>query len=309
MQEINVYDGSGNYLTDLVQWDKDVLIHIQHPDILQAYNVHFFNSSCEEALVVTSTYSDGDLRVRIPNELLTYSLPITGYVYIIEGDESKSLYGFRLMVRKRPRPSNYIYVESEDYISLEKVLEECRIFANNALNSENNAQGFAIEAESFAHGGTGTRPNEEQDNARYYSVISQEEADKSLKSAKDSESSNLSASGYAGTALAAASDAQNYAVNAKEYADQVAIDKQEIDETIKNSLLDKSEEIINAMEDYFKRAEELYRSCTIVCDGEIPARRVRTIVEINCHTPQRRATGYIGIDFDGGTPEIRLLGE
>lgn len=296
-------------MTDLVQWDKDVLIHINHPDITKAYNVHFFNSLCDEALVVTSTYSSGDLKVKIPNKLLTQSLPITGYVYIIEGNESKSLYGFRLMVRKRPCPSNYIYVESEDYVSLEKVLAECRAFAENALNSENNALNYAKESESFAHGGTGTRINEEQDNAKYYSEISHEEANKSSKSARDSESHERSAGEYASDAIAAASEAQNSAILSKEYAEQVAADKQEIDDTIKNSLLDKSEEIINAMEDYFRRAEELYRSCTIICDGEIPARRVRTIVEIDCHTPQRRIAGYNGIDFDGGTPAIRLLGE
>lgn len=365
MQEISVYDGNGNYLTDLVQWDKDVTVHIKHPEITQNYNVHFFNSQYESALVVTSTYSSGELKAKIPNELLTQAFPITGYIYITKNGESKSLFGFKLMVRKRPCPSDYIYVESDDYISLEKVLDECRDYANsasgsatasegsakrsetaanNAKQSETKAAGsasdaaksatdansaktaaansadtakgyedgagkYAKEAESFAHGGTGTRSNEEQDNAKYYSNLSREQANNSEKSAQSSENYNRSAGEYAGNASNAAADAATSASRAQDLADQVAADKQEIDETIQNSLLAKSEEIIAAMEDYFKRAEELYRSCTIVCDGEIPARRVRTIIEIDCHTPERRKTGYVGVDFDGGTPAIRLLGE
>lgn len=121
MQKIDVYDSSGNNLTNLVQWDENVNVYIQHPDISKAYNVHFFNSSCCHALVVESSYSENKLKVKIPNVLLTQALPIMGYVYITKDDESKSLYGFSLTVRKRPQPSNYVYVDSKDYISVEDI--------------------------------------------------------------------------------------------------------------------------------------------------------------------------------------------
>lgn len=358
MQEIIACDVNGNSITSLVQWDSNVYIYLSDTDIDRAYQVHFFNNVMDEALVVDSSFSDGKLKVKIPNKLLIQPYIITGYVDIVKNDESKCLYGFKINIRKKPKPSDFVYVESYDYISLEKILDECRQYANNASNSagesansasqsaqsasaaktsqnaaktsetnskqsENNAKSsankaeqqaglsedFATQAKSYAVGGTAIRENEEQDNAKYYYEQSKQNAKDSLQYANSAENSSRSAGEYAGSASGSAGEASDYASAAKEYADQVAADKKDIDDTIKNSLLASSEEILSVMEEYFKRAEELYRSSTIVCDGEIPARRARTIVEIDCHTPQRRTTGYIGIDFDGGTPAIRLLGE
>lgn len=309
MQEIIACDVNGNSITGLVQWDSDIHIYLSDPGIDKAYQVHFFNHTMDEALVANSTFSSGRIKVKIPNDLLTQPYIIIGYVNVTKNEESRCIYGFRINIRKKPKPSNYIYVESNDYVSLEKVHEECRQFAENALNSANLSGDYAKLSRSYAIGGTASRENEERDNSKYYCEQSKQNAKNASQSAEFAENSNRSAGEYAGSASNSAGEASDYASKAKEYANQVAADKQEIDGTIKNSLLASSEEILSAMQDYFKRAEELYRSCTIICDGEVPARRIRTIVEIDCHTPQRRKTGYIGIDFDGGTPAIRLLGE
>ena len=87
----------------------------------------------------------------------------------------------------------------------------------------------------------------------------------------------------------------------------MASDKETIDQTIKESLLEKSEEILAAMKDYYDRAQELYNSMYIDCDGENPQQRVVTIVSINCGTPQSRLHDINGILFDGGTPLNRQL--
>lgn len=88
---------------------------------------------------------------------------------------------------------------------------------------------------------------------------------------------------------------------------QVEKDKEEIDDTIKNSLLAESEEILATVKDYFDRAQELYNSMYIDCDGETPQQRVVSIVSIDCGTPQSRLHDDNGILFDGGTPINRLL--
>ena len=88
---------------------------------------------------------------------------------------------------------------------------------------------------------------------------------------------------------------------------QVEQDKEEIDDTIKNSLLASSEEILATVKDYFDRAQELYNSMYIDCDGETPQQRVVSIVSIDCGTPQSRLHDDNGILFDGGTPINRLL--
>ena len=110
------------------------------------------------------------------------------------------------------------------------------------------------------------------------------------------------------------STSEQYVVQAKGYRDEtkvlrdeVASDKETIDKTIKESLLEKSEEILAAMKDYYDRAQELYNSMYIDCDGETPQQRVVTIVSIDCGTPQSRLHDDNGILFDGGTPLNRQL--
>ena len=101
--------------------------------------------------------------------------------------------------------------------------------------------------------------------------------------------------------------AKGYRDETKTLRDEVASDKEVIDQTIKESLLEKSEEILAAMKDYYDRAQELYNSMYIDCDGETPQQRVVTIVSIDCGTPQSRLHDTNGILFNGGTPLNRQL--
>ena len=87
---------------------------------------------------------------------------------------------------------------------------------------------------------------------------------------------------------------------------QVEQDKQDIDDTIQNSLLASAEKILESVQDYFNRAEALYSSMYLDCDGETPYLRTVTPVFIDGATPQVRNANE-GVDFDGGTPTSRLL--
>ena len=101
--------------------------------------------------------------------------------------------------------------------------------------------------------------------------------------------------------------AKGYRDETKVLRDEVASDKETIDQTIKESLLEKTEEILAAMKGYYDRAQELYNSMYIDCDGETPQQRVVTIVSIDCGTPQSRLHDTNGILFNGGTPLNRQL--
>lgn len=89
--------------------------------------------------------------------------------------------------------------------------------------------------------------------------------------------------------------------------EKVSQDKTDIETTIQESLMSKTEEILAAMKDYYDRAQELYNSMYIDCDGETPHQRVVTIVSIDCGTPQSRLHDTNGILFNGGTPLNRQL--
>ena len=87
---------------------------------------------------------------------------------------------------------------------------------------------------------------------------------------------------------------------------QVEQDKKDIDDTIQNSLLASAEKILECVQDYFNRAEALYSSMYLDCDGETPYLRTVTPIFIDGATPQVRNANE-GVDFDGGTPTSRQL--
>ena len=55
--------------------------------------------------------------------------------------------------------------------------------ATNAQSAASRASGSATESESYAHGGTGTREGEDEDNARYYAALAQQAAGKAAEDA------------------------------------------------------------------------------------------------------------------------------
>lgn len=217
MQEINIYDSEGNIIYDLAQWDQNVKIYITEPEIDKAYNVHFFNRNNNEAMVVQSTYENGTLCSIVPNDILTEELPINGYVVIEKNGEYKSLYCFRILVRKRAKPADYIYSDQKEYITFDKILKE--------------VEEYAMIARSYVEGDTSSRPDESTDNAKYYYMQSKlnatnaeisennalASANIASEKASESETSAINASTSASEALASASAAKISETNANTY--------------------------------------------------------------------------------------------
>ena len=185
MQEIAVYDLDGNTLTNLVQYDTDVYIHIKDSRITAAYQVQFFNSTSESALVMNSTYNNGILSVKIPNDLLLQPYTITGYVNVKKSGESKCLYGFRIAVRKKPQPNDWVHVDSKDYVTFEQIVEECREFAKNASTSATNAKASEIAASNSATNAKNSENNAA--NSAAAALVSENNAKASEKNAAQSE--------------------------------------------------------------------------------------------------------------------------
>ena len=108
-------------------------------------------------------------------------------------------------------------------------------------------------------------------------------------------------------------EAEQYRDQTRQFRDEtevirnaVASDKKEIDDTIKNSLLNESQKILDAVQDALKQIQDLSNSMYLECDGETPKLRVVTLVAIDCGTPQSRVHDQ-GIMFDGGTPINRKI--
>ena len=108
-------------------------------------------------------------------------------------------------------------------------------------------------------------------------------------------------------------EAEQYRDQTRQFRDEtevirnaVASDKKEIDDTIKNSLLNESQKILDAVQYALKQIQDLSNSMYLECDGETPQLRIVTLVAIDCGTPQSRVHDQ-GIMFDGGTPINRKI--
>lgn len=174
MYEVPCLDLNGDTINRFYQWDIDQKIVINLEGCNERYlqnppEVHFSNSSRKEALVVRSTvkYSGDDVAVQddsvatmhagdiiiadIPNILLQEPYPLLVYVYLTDADDSSSqktiLYS-EIPVRKRAKPSDYLYVENITRITAEMIKKEIESSTEtartNAINEINNVKTESI---------------------------------------------------------------------------------------------------------------------------------------------------------------------
>lgn len=170
MYEVPCLNLNGDTINRFYQWDIDQKIVIDLNGCDERYlqnppEVHFSNSSRKEALVVRSTvkYSGDDVAVQddsvatmhagdiiiadIPNILLQEPYPLLVYVYLTDADDSSSqktiLYS-EIPVRKRAKPSDYLYVENITRITAEMIKKEIEASTEtartNAINEINNVK-------------------------------------------------------------------------------------------------------------------------------------------------------------------------
>ncbi len=157
MYEVPCLDLNGDTINRFYQWDIDQKIVIDLNGCDERYlqnppEVHFSNSSRKEALVVRSTVKAGDIIIAdIPNILLQEPYPLLVYVYLTDADDSSSqktiLYS-EIPVRKRAKPSDYLYVENITRITAEMIKKEIESSTEtartNAINKINNVKTESI---------------------------------------------------------------------------------------------------------------------------------------------------------------------
>lgn len=141
MYEVPCLDLNGDTINKFYQWDIDqkIVINLEGCDVNYLKNapeVHFCNSSRKEALVVRSTVSNHDtITVDVPNILLQEAYPLLVYVYLTDANDSSSqktiLYS-EIPVRKRAKPSDYLYVENITRVTSEMIKKEIEQTTLNA---------------------------------------------------------------------------------------------------------------------------------------------------------------------------------
>lgn len=141
MYEVPCLDLNGDTINKFYQWDIDqkIVINLEGCDVNYLKNapeVHFCNSSRKEALVVRSTVSNHDtITVDVPNILLQEAYPLLVYVYLTDANDSssqKTIIYSEIPVRKRAKPSDYLYVENITRVTAEMIKKEIEQTTLNA---------------------------------------------------------------------------------------------------------------------------------------------------------------------------------
>lgn len=179
-----------NALPFLWQWDYGQKLQIEGLDLPTACQIHF--SNLEVCGYSTTAIAENGL-VEIPNEMLTSGQTVYAFIYLHTGNsDGETEYRVTCYVNRRPQPVNPEPTPGQqDSIDqaiavLNNAIEQTSQSADSAAESADvasecavDAANSATEAESWAVGHTGTRENEDINNAMFWAGVAQQGAEHS----------------------------------------------------------------------------------------------------------------------------------
>lgn len=133
MYEVPCLDLNGNTINKFYQWDIDQKIVIELKGCDKNYlkiapEIHYTNVTRKESLIVRSTVTNDDtITADIPNVLLQEPYPLLIYVYLtdsVDVSSQKTILYSEIPIRKRAKPSDYLYVENITRITAEMIKTE-----------------------------------------------------------------------------------------------------------------------------------------------------------------------------------------
>ena len=112
---MQILDGRSHFY----QWDLNQQLTADGLEV--GDEVHFSNATMREALVVKAyAKEDGTVVADVPNILFQAPYPVEAFRYIVQGTAEHTIEARTFSVQKRPRPSDYVYTETEVH-SIEKI--------------------------------------------------------------------------------------------------------------------------------------------------------------------------------------------
>lgn len=147
MKILDIYK---NPLYTLFQWDVNQYVNIVgiNPDM--PVSVQFWRAGQTEAFVVESTVSGNIVTAAIPNELLREPGELVIYIWQDTGTGEqkggRTETFFNVPIKERAQPSDYIYDDNVEYISVKTVIED----AKEATTAANEATEAATSAAKLA---------------------------------------------------------------------------------------------------------------------------------------------------------------
>ena len=297
-----------------------VAFNVEKPDGKHVYN------AC--------TYSGSEVTVELTNQTLAAAGTAYCDIEVRTSDNTQLITtaSFTIEIEKSMRNDNAIlsaneFTELEDRIAghiknindTEAAVKRAEAARVTAENGRVTAENGRVAAENIRNQNENTRIQQEnlrQQNTAQAIKNAQDEAAAAgkatkeclevTKRAEDALQNQEQLEATLNTAVQIRQDVSQMQSSVMAAKEQVERDKEEIEDTIQNSLLASAEQILDSVKSYFERAEALYQSMYFECDGETPSLRVVSPIFIDGATPAVRNMD-IGVDFDGGTPTSRLL--
>lgn len=176
--------GCRSTMTDAItQWDYGQILQFSGVDLPDSYTVYFANARVQAKAVPQVGGAGG---VAVPDILLTAPGAITAWVFLHTGtDDGETEYTITIPVDAAmerddtpPTPVQQSAID-EAIAALGVGVERAEAAASVAEQSAEAADTSATLAESWAVGGTGTRPGEDSDNAKHYAEVAQQGAEES----------------------------------------------------------------------------------------------------------------------------------
>ena len=143
----------------LYQWELGRKVQIFPLPNMTVDEVHFSNHGDPEALVVKPKEENGMIIADIPNILLQSGNPLIVYSVNVAEGFTDNLRSCTFPVRKRAKPSDYVYTETEvlDYRTLEKRMDEWE--RTGGLTDEQVKQAISNYFEENPDAGTAFEPD------------------------------------------------------------------------------------------------------------------------------------------------------
>lgn len=163
----------GAVTSPLFQWDYGQVLQFQGLELPDTYEVHFANAPHGDATTAIGDESG----VPIPDIYLTTGQPVYAWIYVHTGaDDGETVYQVTIPVIQRPKPGDGEPSPVEQSV-ITQAIAALNAGVTRAETAAESAEDDAILSESWAVGGTGTRPGEDTDNAKHYAEVAQQGAE------------------------------------------------------------------------------------------------------------------------------------
>lgn len=212
----------GTVTLPLFQWDYGQVLQFQGLELPDTYEVHFANTDSRTSVTMLGNAYGVD----IPDACLTSGEPIYAWVFLHTGEsDGETEYTVSIPVIARAEPSDIEPTPVQQDV-ITQAIAALNSGVTRAETAAESSQNDALMAKSYAVGNTGTRENEDTDNAKYYAeeaetskIVAGSSADDARASAMQANTAYRGAQTYAGNASLSATRAATSETNAKGYAD------------------------------------------------------------------------------------------